>query len=40
MDTLNSHEPWIFIVAVPVFVIFSMRSFMFFNRGRKKRGGR
>lgn len=28
----DSHGPWIFLVAVPIFVIFSFRAFFTFRR--------
>lgn len=31
---LDSHGPWIFLVAIPVFVIFSFRAFFTFRRRR------
>lgn len=34
------HGPWIFLVAVPIFVIFGFRSFLLFTRGKRKRDGR
>ncbi len=33
---LDTHGPWIFLVAIPVFVIFSFRAFFAF-RGRAPR---
>jgi hypothetical protein len=32
---IESHGPWVFLVAFPVFVIFSFRAFFLFSRGRK-----
>lgn len=37
---MDNHEPWILLVAVPVFVLFGFRSFRFFNRAKKKPDGR
>ncbi len=31
---IESHGPWVFLVAIPVFVIFSFRAFFVFSRRR------